>query len=175
MLERKIADHETAAEYWNWMKQALYKICFWTDFTGRNEESIKLHQTIIEENPFSELAWFNLAAAFQGLKLYEKAIDAYQYAVAIDEKFDYAYRNMGDAFLRLRKYKEAIEVLEKVLELSRPEDVIYEAIGHCYHKHLPVQTISQVFLPLQITVMLILVTRLLWPVDPKLGRHLSLR
>lgn len=115
-------------------EEALYKICFWTDFTGRNDESIRLHQQIIEEHPFSELAWFNLAAAYQGLKLYEKAIDAYQYAVAIDEKFDYAYRNMGDAYLRLRKYKEAIEVLEKVLELTRPEDVIYEAIGHCYHR-----------------------------------------
>jgi tetratricopeptide (TPR) repeat protein len=115
-------------------EEALYKICFWTDFTGRNEESIRLHQNIIEEYPFNELAWFNLAASYQGLKLYEKAIDAYHYAVAIDDKFDYAWRNMGDAFLRLRKYKEAIEVLEKVLELSRPEDVIYEAIGHCYDK-----------------------------------------
>jgi len=115
-------------------EEALYKICFWTDFTGRNEEGIRLHQKIIEEFPFNELAWFNLAAAYQGLKLYEKAIDAYQYAVAIDEKFDYALRNMGDAFIRLRRYKEAVEVLEKVLELARPEDVIYEAIGHCYDK-----------------------------------------
>ncbi|MEN9571518.1 MAG: hypothetical protein RL172_2749 [Bacteroidota bacterium] len=115
-------------------EEALYKICFWTDFTGRNEEGIKLHQQIIEAFPFSELAWFNLAAAYQGIRLYEKAIDAYQYAVAIDEKFDYAYRNMGDAYLRLRKYKEAIEALQKVLELARPEDVIYEAIGHCYDK-----------------------------------------
>lgn len=115
-------------------EEALYKICFWTDFTGRNEESIRLHQQIIEEFPYNELAWFNLAAAYQGLKLYEKAIDAYQYAVAIDEKFDYAYRNMGDAFIRLRKYKEAIESLEKVLELTRPEEVIYEAIGHCYQR-----------------------------------------
>ncbi len=115
-------------------EEALYKICFWTDFTGRNEESIRLHQKIIDEFPFNELAWFNLAASYQGLKLYEKAIDAYHYAVAIDDKFDYAWRNMGDAFLRLRKYREAIEVLEKVLELARPEDVIYEAIGHCYDK-----------------------------------------
>ncbi len=115
-------------------EEALYKICFWTDFTGRNEESIRLHQKIIEEQPYNELAWFNLAAAYQGLKLYEKAIDAYQYAIAIDEKFDYAYRNMGDAYIRLRKYKEAIEALEKVLELTRPEEVIYEAIGHCYHR-----------------------------------------
>ena len=66
------------------------------------------------------LTWRSLP----GIKLYEKSIDAYQYAVAIDEKFDYAYRNMGDAYIRLRKYKEAIEALEKVLELSRPEDVI---------------------------------------------------
>lgn len=115
-------------------EEALYKICFWTDFTGRYEESIKLHQQIIDQHPYSELAWFNLATAYQGLKLYEKAIDAYEYALAIDEKFDYAYRNIGDAYIRLRKYKEAIEALEKVLELSRPEDVIYEAIGHCYHR-----------------------------------------
>ena len=115
-------------------EEALYKICFWTDFTGRNEESILLHTQIIDEYPYSELAWFNLGAAYQGLKLYEKAIDSYLYAVTIDEKFDYAYRNMGDAYLRLRKFKEAIDVLERVLELSRPEDVIYEAIGHCYHK-----------------------------------------
>lgn len=115
-------------------EEALYKICFWTDFTGRNEESIRLHQKIIDNFPYCELAWFNLAAAYQGLKLYEKAIDAYQYAVTIDEKFDYAYRNMGDAYIRLRKYKEAIEVLEKVIELAKPEDVIYEAIGHCFDR-----------------------------------------
>jgi tetratricopeptide (TPR) repeat protein len=115
-------------------EEALYKICFWTDFTGRNEESIRLHLQIIEDSPYNELAWFNLGAAYQGLKLYEKAIDAYQYAVVIDEKFDYAYRNIGDAYIRLRKYKEAIESLEKVLELSKPEEVIYEAIGHCYDR-----------------------------------------
>lgn len=115
-------------------EEALYKICFWTDFTGRNEESIRLHQKIIDDFPYNELAWFNLAAAYQGLKLYEKAIDAYKYAITIEEKFDYAYRNMADAFIRLRKYKEAIEALQKVNELAKPEDVIFEAIGHCYDR-----------------------------------------
>lgn len=115
-------------------EEALLKICFWADFTGRCEESIKLHQWIIEDYPFSELAWFNLATGYQSLKLYEKAIDAYRFALAIDDKLDIAYRNMGDAYIRLRQYKEAIEHLQKVIELCRPEDVIYEAIGHCYHK-----------------------------------------
>ncbi len=115
-------------------EEALYKICFWTDFTGRNEESIVLHQRIINLHPYCELAWFNLGAAYQGLKLYEKSIDAYMYCITIDEKFDYAYRNMGDAYIRMRRYKDAIEMLEKVLELSRPEEVIHEAIGYCYDR-----------------------------------------
>jgi tetratricopeptide (TPR) repeat protein len=115
-------------------EEALYKICYWTDFTGRNEESIRLHLNIIEEHPYNELAWFNLGAAYQGLKLYEKSIDAYLYCVAIDEKFDYAYRNIGDAYIRMRKYKDAIEALKKVEELSLPEDVIFKAIGYCYEK-----------------------------------------
>ncbi len=115
-------------------EEALYKICFWTDFTGRNEESIILHKEIIDEQPFNELAWFNLGAAYQGIKLHEKAIDAYGYVIALNEKFENAYRNMGDAYLRLRNYKDAIESLQKVLELSMPEALVYEAIGHCYDR-----------------------------------------
>jgi len=115
-------------------EEALHKICFWTEFTGRNEESITLHLKIINQLPYCQLAWFNLGTAYQGLKLYEKAIDAYQYAVAIDDKFEYAFRNMGDAYIRIHKFNEAIEVLNRHLEIAKPEDVIYEAIGHCYQK-----------------------------------------
>ena len=115
-------------------EEALYKICFWTDFTGRNEESIRLHKKIIDEYPYSELAWFNLAAAYQGLKLYEKAIDAYQYAITIEEKFDYAYRNMGDAYIRLRKYKEAIEYWDQVLFYDKTAASALYMIGMSYQK-----------------------------------------
>lgn len=115
-------------------EEALYKICFWADYTGKNEESIEIHKRIIDEHPYCQLAWFNLGTGYQGLKLYEKSIDSYLYAIAIDEKFDYAYRNLGDAYLRLKKYRDAIEALQKVLELSMPEEVIYEAIGYCYEK-----------------------------------------
>jgi tetratricopeptide (TPR) repeat protein len=115
-------------------EEALHKICFWTDHTGRNEEGITLCKEILEEQPFNELAWFNLGAAYQGIKLHEKAIDAYEYVIALNDEFENAYRNMGDAHLRLRNYKVAIECLEKVLQLSIPDAVVYEAIGHCYDR-----------------------------------------
>jgi tetratricopeptide (TPR) repeat protein len=115
-------------------EEALQKICFWAEFTNRLEESVVLHTELADRDPYNTLAWFNMGAAYQGLKLYEKAIDAYEYCVAIDEKFEFAYRNMADAFMRLKWYEKALEVLEKHLEISKPEDVIFEAMGFCWEK-----------------------------------------
>jgi tetratricopeptide (TPR) repeat protein len=115
-------------------EEALQKICFWADFTKRLDESVTLHTQLTDEDPYNSLAWFNLGAAYQGLKLYEKAIDAYEFCVAIDEKFEFAYRNMSDAYMRLKLYDKAIEVLEKHLEIAKPEDVIFEAMGYCWEK-----------------------------------------
>lgn len=115
-------------------EEALQKICFWAEFTDRLEESVKLHTLLTEEDPYNALAWFNLGAAYQGLKLYEKAIDAYEFCVAIDEKFEFAYRNMADAYMRLKWYEKALEVLEKHLEIAKAEDIIFEAMGYCWEK-----------------------------------------
>ena len=115
-------------------EEALHKISFWADFADMQEQSVELHTRIIDEDPYNALAWFNLGAALQGLKKHEEAIDAYEYCVAIDEKFEFAYRNMADAYMRLHWYDKAIESLEKNLELGKPEDVIFEAMGHCFEK-----------------------------------------
>lgn len=115
-------------------EEALQKICFWAEFTGRLEESVEIHTALTDKDPYNALAWFNLGAAYQGLKLWEKAIDAYEFCVAIDENFEFAYRNMADAYMRLKWYERAIEVLEKHLEIAKPEDVIYEAMGYCWEK-----------------------------------------
>lgn len=115
-------------------EEALQKLCFWADFTKRLEESITIHTNVTDEDPYNALAWFNLGAGYQGLKLYEKAIDAYEFCVAIDDKFEFAYRNMADAYMRMKWYERALEVLEKHLEIGKPEDIIYEAMGYCWEK-----------------------------------------
>lgn len=115
-------------------EEALQKLCFWADFTKRQQDSVTIHTEITDKDPFNALAWFNLGTAYQGLKLYEKAIDSYEFCVAIDEKFEFAYRNMADAYMRLRWYEKAIEVLEIHMSLAKPEDVIFEAIGYCWEK-----------------------------------------
>ena len=115
-------------------EEALQKICFWAEFTGRLEESITMHTQLTDADPYNALAWFNLGAAFQGLKMFEKCIDAYEYCVAIDDNFEFAYRNMADAWMRMKHYDKALEALGKHIEIAKPEDVIFEAMGYCWEK-----------------------------------------
>lgn len=115
-------------------EEALQKICFWAEFTDKLEESVQLHTQLTDDDPYNSLAWFNLGAAYQGQKMYEKCIDAYEYCVAIDEKFEFAYRNMADAYMRMKNYDKALECLAKHIEIAKPEDVIFEAMGYCWEK-----------------------------------------
>lgn len=121
-------------EYEPGNEDALLRVCFWAEITGMHEDSIALHQSILDETPYNAMAWYNLGVAYQGLKLYEKAIDVYEYCLAIDDKFEYAYRNQGDAYMQLKQYDKAIEVLEMHLSIAKPEDVILDAIGYCWEK-----------------------------------------
>jgi tetratricopeptide (TPR) repeat protein len=115
-------------------EDALMRICFWTEINGKHEDSIQLHEEIIDAHPYNAMAWYNLGVAYQGIKLYEKAIDAYGYCLAIDDKFEYAYRNQGDAYMQLKQFNKAIEVLEAHMTIAKPEDAILEAIGYCWEK-----------------------------------------
>jgi len=115
-------------------EEALQKLCFWAEFTERLEESVTIHTQLTDDDPYNALAWFNLGAAYQGLKLFEKCLECYEFCVAIDEKFEFAYRNMADAYMRLKWFERAIEVLEKHLEIAKAEDVIFEAMGYCWER-----------------------------------------
>lgn len=114
--------------------EALYKLSFWADLANKNEESIQFHQTLIDNDPFNPVAWYNMASAYHSLKKYKEAIDAYEYCIALDEHVEAAYRNVADAYMKIREFDKAIEALEKNLELGKPEDVLYEAMGQCFEK-----------------------------------------
>jgi tetratricopeptide (TPR) repeat protein len=115
-------------------EDALIRICFWCDVANMQEDAIQFFQEYTEEHPFNSTAYYNLGVAYQGLKLYEKAEEAYITCIDLDETYEFAYRNLGDAYIQQKKYKEAIEVLEKHMDIGNPEDVILEAIGFCWEK-----------------------------------------
>lgn len=115
-------------------EEALSRMWYTVELSKKYEESLALHQQIIDKNPYSYLAWHNLGHAYFDLSLYEKAIESYEFVVAINEQCDLAYRDCGEAYFYLGNYQKAIEQFLRAIEFSKPYEELNFSIAYCYEK-----------------------------------------
>jgi len=87
------------------------------DDAGRNENAIEAARKVIELNPKSEIAIFNLGIMYQKLKRYEEAITAFQQALQVKPDYDAAHYNIGLCYFSLKKNKEAIGAFKNYVAL----------------------------------------------------------
>lgn len=112
----------------------LQKLSYWADISGSTEDSEKFHASYLEKDPFSVIGWYNLGSAKHTLKKYEEASEAYENAIALDDKFEPAYRNLADVQMKMKAFDKALETLKANLEIGNAEDILFEAIGTCFEK-----------------------------------------
>ncbi|MBC8172727.1 MAG: tetratricopeptide repeat protein, partial [Chitinophagales bacterium] len=112
----------------------LQDIAHLVDMTDKYDESIVLHKKIIDKNPYSWLAWYNLGRAFTGVNLYEKAMECFEYCIAIQDDFEYVYREAADVYYRIEDFKNAIEMFEQAQHHAPEFDDYSYRIGLCYER-----------------------------------------
>jgi len=65
----------------------VYELSFCFEISNNTKDSVAYFEKFLDRNPYSKSSWFNLGIAYNNNQLYEKAIEAYDYAIAIDESF----------------------------------------------------------------------------------------
>jgi tetratricopeptide (TPR) repeat protein len=115
-------------------QSALYNVVYCFEFLDQNQEAIDYLNKYIDKNPYSEIAWHQLGRLFYGVKEYESAIRAFDYATLIDEEFLGAFMEKAKALERLKKYDLAIESYNRTLELDDATSYALLRIGKCYEK-----------------------------------------
>lgn len=115
-------------------EESLRKIWVAAEMINAFEESIVLHNRIINEEPYSYLAWYNLGQAYSCVGDYEKALNAYEYAYLIEPEFELGYQDRGDLLFELGRYEEALECYNEWYQLSGPDAELLVQIAHCYLK-----------------------------------------
>lgn len=114
-------------------EEALNRMWFNIELTERYEESIAFHSTLIDNQPYNAPAWYNLAHAYNGMKLWEKAVESFEYVIAIDEEYEMAYIDAGDILFEHQQYQKAIDMYLDGIEKGSPRKEIYFQIGRAYH------------------------------------------
>lgn len=115
-------------------QSALYNVVYCFEFLDQNQEAIVYLNDYINRNPYSEIAWHQLGRLHYGIKEYEAAIRAFDYATLIDDEFLGAFMEKAKAYERLKKYNEAIESYNRTIELDDATSYALLRIGKCYEK-----------------------------------------
>ena len=115
-------------------QSALYNVVYCFEFLDQNQDAISYLQNYIDKNPYSEIAWHQLGRLHYGVKEYESAIRAFDYATLIDDEFLGAFMEKAKAYERLKKYAEAIESYSRTIELDDATSYALLRMGKCHEK-----------------------------------------
>jgi tetratricopeptide (TPR) repeat protein len=95
---------------------------------GNYAESIVIHQNILDAQPYATRAWQNLATANAALGNTDAAIEAYEYALTIDESYANAAIGLAQIWLAEGLYERAKQVLDDSVAASDSENTPTELI-----------------------------------------------
>lgn len=99
---------------------------------GRYTQSERFFSHHVEEHPYSKVGWYCLGDTYLELDLPEKAVDAFEYALAIDKTYYNAYIHLFYAYNNMGNQTEAIRVLHESLDYADDRSFVLYSIGCVY-------------------------------------------
>lgn len=111
--------------------ECLERIWLSVELSRNYEESIVIHQALVNKKPYNAAAWYNLGHSFASLGEYEKAIDAIEYAFIIDKDMEVAYLDCADLCCQIKNYDKALSIYEEANAFFGPESELLVYIAEC--------------------------------------------
>lgn len=106
-----------------------YDVCY---EAGRTEQAVDYLANYVKDNPYSKEAWYCLGCGYRDLTLYEKAVDAFEFAIAIDKGYVDAYTALSQTQDFMGRTSEAVTTMLRVLDHCDDRAKIYRTIGSLY-------------------------------------------
>lgn len=119
-----------------------YDVCF---EAGRIEQAVEYLNTYVKDNPYCKEAWYCLGCAYRDLTLYEKAVDAFEFAIAIDKTYVDAYIALSQTQDYMGRTSEAVTTMIRVLDFYDDHAKVYRTIGNLYAREANYDTAMAYF------------------------------
>jgi len=134
-LQTKALDmFETIIREFPEVDQAKYEIANCHDMLGRFELALEIYQKLVDDDPYSSNAWYNLGVTYSKMGMRNEAIHAFDYTLLIEEDHVPARFNKANELVELGKYEEALEEYFKVQHQEGSDSITCCNIAGCYER-----------------------------------------
>ncbi len=125
--------------------EAYEKMIWATEYSQRYADSIKFHNRLLDRDSYNWRAWLNIGFAYEATENYEDAIDAFEFAFAIDEKCRAAYIEAGELHMQLGNFQRAQYVFESAIFNTGDDALVLQKLGFCSEKTADLHTALQYY------------------------------
>jgi len=126
---------EKGDKFNNQNAELLYELAFCYEQNENFDKAIDVNKRIIDLDPFANEAWFNLGQLYFARQDFSKALDCYDYALAIDENDSLTCIQKAHVQFQLDQFEDAIETYQEYKKMtsyaSWQTDIF---IAECYEK-----------------------------------------
>ncbi|MBO7489964.1 MAG: tetratricopeptide repeat protein [Bacteroidales bacterium] len=113
-------------------ERSLYELANCYEDDGMSDKWINFYTRFVNEHPYSSVGWFCLGEGYTYEHLYEKAVDAYQYAIAINADYYYAYMQLSACYQALGDNNNAVATLHDAVAHTQDKAFVYFRIGEIF-------------------------------------------
>ena len=102
--------------------------------TGKLAEGITYYKEMIDNDPYSYAAWYNLGDLLCRQGNFEESLHAFDYCILIKEDYAPAYLDQAHVLAMLGHFEDAIKKYKQTFEYYKPDGITYFNIAECYEK-----------------------------------------
>ena len=88
----------------------------------------------LDKNPMSSAGWCYLGLAYTEMELYEKAVEAFDYALALDDRNEEALLYEMNTYFKLDERKKANEIFVTLLQVSQFKEMVWYQLADNLYK-----------------------------------------
>ena len=108
------------------------KILLFVERKGHRREAVDLYNKLLDLDAYNWRAWRNLGFALRGMKKVNEAIEAFEFAFAIEAKCKIAYMEAAEMLFEKGEFMHAIHVYENAIFNAKEDAETMMKLGHCY-------------------------------------------
>ena len=113
--------------------QVLYNLLYCLEYINAHEEAVEVLKSLLEKNPYSEIAWLELGKQYLQLDKKKEALNAFDFAIISEDTFTGAYIEKAKLLEGLGQLNSAIEHYQYALTLEDPSAYLLVRIAQCHH------------------------------------------
>ncbi len=115
-------------------EEAMERLGFTVQLCKNFNQSVAFHETILDEQPYNYLAWYNLGHAFNCLGEYIAAIDALEYSFIIEQNFENGYLDCADICIQEKLYQRALAIYESYISIFGINEEVLINMAECEYE-----------------------------------------